>query len=92
MKDCYDQAQLIKKLNRVTGQLEAVKRMVQDDKVPCEDIMIQINAADGGLHQIGLSILEGHLSHCVRAAIEAGEAEKALANYKKSLEQYFKIR
>ena len=92
MKDCYDQEMIIRRLNRVTGQIEAVKRMIADDKARCEDIMIQINAADSALHRIGLSILEGHLSHCVRNAIEAGQAETALANYKKSLEQYFKIR
>ena len=92
MKDCYDQEMIIRRLNRVTGQIEAVKRMIADDKARCEDIMIQINAADSALHRIGLIILEGHLGHCVRKGIEAGQAEKAIANFTKSLEQYVGIK
>ncbi len=92
MKDCYDQGKLKIRLNRVMGQIAAIKRMVEDDQAKCEDIMIQINAADAALHRIGLLILEGHLGHCVRKGIEEGHAEEAIDNFTDSLEQYVGIK
>ena len=92
MKDCYDQKKMEVRLNRVQGQIAAIKRMVADDDAKCEDIMIQINAADSALHRIGLLILEGHLGHCVRKGIEEGHAEEAIENFTDSLEQYVGIK
>ncbi len=92
MKECYDQEKLKIRLNRVMGQIAAIKRMVEDDQAKCEDIMIQINAADAALHRIGLLILEGHLGHCVRKGIEEGHAEEAIDNFTDSLEQYVGIK
>ena len=92
MKDCYDQRLVTIRLNRVMGPIAAIKRMVEDDEVKCEDIMIQINAADSALHRIGLLILEGHLGHCVRKGIEEGHAEEAIENFTDSLEQYVGIK
>lgn len=87
MKDCYDQKALVARLNRVQGQIGAIRRMIEDDAAKCEDIMIQINAADAALHRIGLVVLEGHLGHCVRHGIEEGKADEAIENFKDSLEQ-----
>ena len=92
MKECYDQKLVEIRLNRVIGQINAIKRMVQDDAAKCEDIMIQINAADSALHRIGLLILEGHLGHCVRKGIEVGHADEAISNFTDSLEQYVGIK
>lgn len=91
MKDCYDQKDLVVRLNRVQGQVAAIRRMIEDDNAKCEDIMIQINAADAALHRIGLMVLEGHLGHCVRRGIEAGNADEAIGSFKDSLEQYVGI-
>ena len=51
--------------------------MIEQD-VPCEDIIIQINAAKTALHKIGQVVLEGHLNHCVKDGIEHGDAEKTM--------------
>ena len=92
MKDCYDQKLMTIRLNRVQGQIAGIRRMVEDDNAKCEDIMIQINAADAALHRIGLLILEGHLGHCVRKGIEEGHAEEAIENFTDSVEQYVGIK
>lgn len=92
MKDCYDPRQVTIRLNRVMGQIAAVKRMIEDDRAKCEDIMIQINAADAALHRVGLVILEGHLGHCVRRGIEQGRADEAIKSFIASLNQYLNIR
>lgn len=32
-----------------------------DEDVPCEDILIQINAVKGAIQKVGQVVLEGHL-------------------------------
>ena len=79
--------QLHVRLNRIVGQLNGVQKMI-DDEAPCEDILTQINAANGALHRIGLMILEGHLRHCVRDGIEKGNADEVIENFAEALEHF----
>ena len=73
MRQCMDMDNLHKRLKRVDGQIKAIDRMIEQD-VPCEDIIIQINAAKTALHKIGQVVLEGHLNHCVKDGIAHGDA------------------
>ena len=79
MRQCMDMDNLHNRLKRVDGQIKAIDRMIEQD-VPCEDIIIQINAAKTALHKIGQVVLEGHLNHCVKDGIEHGDAEKTIAD------------
>ena len=79
MRQCMDMDNLHNRLKRVDGQIKAIDRMIEQD-VPCEDIIIQINAAKTALHKIGQVVLEGHLNHCVKDGIEHGDAEKTNVN------------
>jgi DNA-binding FrmR family transcriptional regulator len=85
-----DSANLHKRLNKIGGQIKAIDKMVDKD-IPCEDILIQINAAKTALHKVGQIILEGHLNHCVRAGIEHGNADKTIASFAKAVEQFSRI-
>ena len=89
MRQCMDMDNLHNRLKRVDGQIKAIDRMIEQD-VPCEDIIIQINAAKTALHKIGQVVLEGHLNHCVKDGIEHGDAEKTIADFAKALE-YFSV-
>ena len=82
MRQCMDMDNLHNRLKRVDGQIKAIDRMIEQD-VPCEDIIIQINAAKTALHKIGQVVLEGHLNHCVKDGIEHGDAEKTIADFSK---------
>ncbi len=55
------------KLNRVSGQVEAVKRMIDEEKY-CVDIMTQIRAARSALKAIELAVLETHMKSCLNKA------------------------
>ena len=77
-------------MNKIIGQLNAVDRMMDQD-IPCENILIQINAAKSALHKLGQIVLEGHLKHCVRNGIEHGDAEKTLADFAKALEHFSRM-
>lgn len=90
MRQCMDMDNLHKRLKRVDGQIKAIDRMIEQD-VPCEDIIIQINAAKTALHKIGQVVLEGHLNHCVKDGIEHGDAEKTIADFAKAVEYFARM-
>ena len=90
MRQCMDMDNLHKRLKRVDVQIKAIDRMIEQD-VPCEDIIIQINAAKTALHKIGQVVLEGHLNHCVKDGIAHGDAEKTIADFAKALEYFSRL-
>ena len=90
MRQCMDMDNLHKRLKRVEGQIKAIDRMIEQD-VPCEDIIIQINAAKTALHKIGQVVLEGHLNHCVQDGLAHGDAEKTIADFAKAVEYFSRL-
>ena len=87
MRQCMDADNLHRRLKKIIGQLGAIDKMVDQD-VPCEDMLMQINAAKSALHKVGQVVLEGHLNHCVRDGIEHGDAEKTIQNFAKAVERF----
>jgi DNA-binding FrmR family transcriptional regulator len=71
-------------LRRASGQLEGIKRMIEDDRY-CADIIVQITAARASLQVIAKSLLHQHLKACHEAAIKNGAAE-ADAMYQELIE------
>jgi len=56
--------QLLKRLNRVEGQVRGVRGMVEDDRY-CIDVITQIAAIQAALDKVALGLLDGHAHHCV---------------------------
>ena len=79
-----------RRIKKIIGQLNAIDKMVDED-IPCEDILIQINAAKGALHKVGQVVLEGHLNHCVRDGIEHGDADKTIEKFAKAIEHFSRM-
>ena len=90
MKQCMDAENLHRRLKKIAGQVNAIDKMVDED-VPCEDVLIQINAVKSALHKEGQIVLEGHLNHCVRDGIEHGDADKTIANFAKAIEHFSRM-
>lgn len=90
MKQCMDADNLHRRLKKIQGQIAAIDRMIDED-VPCEDIIVQVNAVKSAVHKVGQIIMEGHIQHCVRDGIEHGDAEKTIAEFTKVIEQFSKI-
>lgn len=59
------------RLNRVIGQLNGIKNMLDDNRY-CGDILIQIAAAESALQNIGYIILKEHMETCVTEEIQNG--------------------
>ena len=86
MKQCMDSDNLHRRLAKISGQIKAIDRMVDED-VPCEDVLAQINAAKSALNKVGQVVLEGHINHCVRDAIQRGDEEE-IENFTKAIERF----
>ena len=80
------------RLRRIEGQVRGVQRMVDEDAY-CIDVLTQVSAATKALQAVALQLLDDHLGHCVRDAINAGgpdadakvaEATAAIARLVKS--------
>ena len=90
MRQCMDSENLHRRLKKISGQISAIDRMIDEDE-PCEDIIVQINAVKSAIHKVGQIIMEGHIQHCVKDGIEHGDAEKTIAEFTKVIEQFSKI-
>lgn len=85
-----DADNLHRRLRKIIGQLNAIDRMVDED-IPCEEMLMQINAAKSALHKVGQVVLEGHLNHCVRDGIEHGDADRTIAEFAKAIEHFSRM-
>ncbi|MBC2889567.1 metal-sensing transcriptional repressor [Gordonibacter massiliensis (ex Traore et al. 2017)] len=68
------QADLQKRLNRVIGQLNGVKAMLDDNRY-CGDVLTQLAAAESAVHSVSSKLLQNHLETCVVEQIQRGNVE-----------------
>lgn len=90
MRQCMDSDNLHRRLGKIMGQIKAIDKMVDED-VPCEEVLIQINAAKSALHKVGQVVLEGHLNHCVKEGVIHGDAERTIADFAKAIEHFSRM-
>ena len=70
LKKTPDHSSEVKRLHRIIGQLEGIKRMIEEQRY-CNDILMQTKAASSALKALESSILGRHMNHCVTAAFES---------------------
>lgn len=63
--------QLKNRLNRMTGQLNGIGRMLEENRY-CGDILIQVAAVESALQAFGYLILQDHMETCVVEEIRKG--------------------
>lgn len=68
------QSDLQKRLNRAIGQLNGIKRMVDDNRY-CGDILTQLAAAEAAVHRVSEIILRNHLETCVVERVQQGDTQ-----------------
>lgn len=71
-----DKELLIKRLNRIEGQVKGIQKMVEEERY-CVDILVQISAIRSAISKVGNIILENHIKGCVSNSIKNGEVEKS---------------
>lgn len=68
------QSDVAKRLNRVIGQLNGVKAMIEDNRY-CGDVLTQLAAAESAVHRISEMLLQEHMRTCVIEEVRAGNDE-----------------
>lgn len=68
----------VQALKTVAGQADGIIRMIEDGRY-CIDISNQIFAASALLKKANLLVLQQHMNHCVKHAVETGDAEEKIS-------------
>lgn len=68
------QKQLQSRLNRAIGQMNGIKKMLEDNRY-CGDVLVQIAAVESALQSVGYIILQEHMETCVVEEIKKGNIE-----------------
>lgn len=76
------------RLSRAAGHLEAVRRMVQDER-DCSEVLIQLAAVISALNGVSKIILQEHIEGCIVEAIELGD-KKPIDDLNKAIDQFIK--
>lgn len=66
--------ELLRRLNRIEGQVRGVRRMVEEDRY-CVDILTQVSAISAALNAFNKVLLADHIKSCVVQDIRAGSED-----------------
>lgn len=79
---------VLNRLARVSGHLEAIRRMVEDGR-DCSDILIQLAAVHSAIGSVSKVILKDHIDHCIVDAIRSHDTD-AVEHLKKAISTLMK--
>jgi DNA-binding FrmR family transcriptional regulator len=80
---------VMNRLKRIEGQVRGIQKMVDEDRY-CVDILVQISAIQSALKNVGYTVTERHMKHCVTDAITKGEGEDSIEELMAVLKQFSK--
>lgn len=69
-----EKKQLIHRLNRISGQIEGIKKMIEEDRY-CDDLLTQLLAVDKAVKSLSSVILEKHMYSCIKKEVSEGNLE-----------------
>ena len=64
------------RINRIIGQLEGVKKMIEERRY-CPEILIQLRAIRSAVRAVEGNILKTHLQHCVVQSFASEDEREA---------------
>lgn len=81
------------RLRRIEGQVRGLQRMVDEDAY-CVDVLTQVAAVQTALEQVAVSVLDGHVRHCVADAVQDGgtAADQRLDELMAAVRRFAKVR
>ena len=81
----------IRRLNRISGQVNGIAKMIEDDRY-CMDILHQIQAVKSALAKVETQVLKDHAACCVAEAIASGDASEQKQKFEELVELFEKRR
>ncbi len=83
----HDSRKALDLLKTARGQVDAIIRMVEDDRY-CVDVSKQVHAAVALLNKANLVILKQHMNTCVKDAIRTDKGSEKIDEIALILEKY----
>lgn len=65
---------LTARINRIVGQLNGVKRMIDEDRY-CDDVLTQLAAVGKATRSLAALVFEEHMHTCLVEHVQRGELE-----------------
>ncbi|GAE94811.1 repressor CsoR of the copZA operon [Gracilibacillus boraciitolerans JCM 21714] len=84
-----EKQKVVNRLKRIEGQVRGIQKMVEEDRY-CVDILVQISAIQSALKNVGFSVTERHLNHCVSDAIKQGDGKETIDELMTVMKQFSK--
>lgn len=75
-----------RRLRRIEGQVRGLARMIEEDAY-CIDVLTQIAAATRALQSVAIGLLDEHIRHCVREALESGAGDEIIGEATGAIER-----
>ena len=77
MENCCDEKhpnyeKHIPRLNKITGQLNGIKKMIEEQRY-CPEIITQLKAVSSACQSLEIIMLEKHLESCVMEAFQSND-------------------
>ncbi len=73
-----DKERLVKRLNRIEGQIKGLSKMIQNDK-DCMDVLKQVVSVSGAIRGVWLQMVGDHIKGCIdRATIADGNKDQLI--------------
>lgn len=88
MSDCNHSADITRRLNRISGQINGIREMVNDGR-PCGDVLTQLSSVNSAVTQVAKLVLTEHVEHCVT---HIDDDEELLAELKLAIDQFAKLK
>jgi len=66
---------VIFRLKSVRGHLNAISRMMKDERTCCADLLQQLSAVQGALSKVSAMILRSHIKDHVTTAVVRGDID-----------------
>ena len=82
--------ELIKRLNKIEGQVVGIKKMVNSNK-DYADILIQLNSARSAIQKISQILLEAQADHSLMHVSEGADLLEEMDHLKRVINQYNKM-
>jgi len=89
MIDRPTQADTLKRLAKIEGQIKGLQRMVQEGRY-CIDIIQQITAVRRALEQAALGVMRRHVDSCVSEAIRSKSGQAKITELMGTIHQFMK--
>lgn len=86
-----EQEAIIKRLNRIEGQVRGISRMVEEQRY-CIDILQQMQAIKSAFAKVEDAILKDHSATCIESAIESGDAKEQRKKFTELVDLMSKVK